>query len=553
MPPFGTYTDADVAAQVMAKDAKTWTRDSTPLARVDEITRYWKVDNALKERVRVFLDLYGDGDHYVAPVPPATQAAPCHAIESPLVDQGVSVPGLWRIVRNYEDPNQFPGCMVQTLRRGYITSLVSGAAGSEVVNWFEARIPALETGSLLPAPAGAGAGVTYRRRVVTITWICVDPTQRRAIVESLMALSSTHAAWQNATIRGEALGSGWIRLGASDSISDDGAAIVQIVLAQAPAAIEGYSSVGTSREMRESIVHGVPADMVPAFLAGFQKYGAASTPGAVPRGGSASGSLDLASGQATLQFSWRPTSPANGAVVIAVYSNPNVWQLHFIAWNQSLANLSKYIGANPVNFVAADQTALGGATDWLNFGTVITTPASGSTPAVTGPAVTAAMVSAGDWGLIGFDYDETTDLVQWHVVYRPVAESNYNLQVSYTSKWFTRRMWDNVNFVWVPQMMGVQYGHQMQVFTNFSDAWAFRQTSQLGETPYPRLIGNQWLAQRDFIQCNTGWCTTTVSEGQYGTWVMPTVYDTARFGTIPSPNPPTNPSGGTVVTVDDTD
>ncbi|NLW49716.1 MAG: hypothetical protein GXY85_02590, partial [Candidatus Brocadiaceae bacterium] len=121
---FGTYELTDIAAQVMGRDARFGARASVPLLGADEFTRYWKVDAHLSERVRAFLDLYGDGDHFVA----ASPLVETHAITNPAAEQDVAVPGLWRVVRNFEEAGQ-PGIVYQTLRRGFLRPpSISGAA-----------------------------------------------------------------------------------------------------------------------------------------------------------------------------------------------------------------------------------------------------------------------------------------------------------------------------------------------------------------------------------------------------------------------------------------
>ncbi|MEI6210923.1 MAG: hypothetical protein WCR06_04790 [bacterium] len=513
---FGTYSLSDVAAQVMEKDAKSFRRDAAPLGREDEITRYWKVSNHLKERVRAFLDLYGDGDHYVV-TPPATTAVEVHAILNPCMDDGVSESGLFRVVRNWEDP-QFPGIVLQTLRRGWITALVSGTTGAEVVDWTEARIPTGEVGSKLTAPIGAGSNKFNRRRVVSVIWNCVDPTKRNAVAEALMALTSTHAAWGTPSIRGESLGSGWVRLGVTSRLADDGSGVVELVLAQGEAVFESFTSVGTIREARETVVHGVPADFAQGYVDAWRIYGGLTNGGTVPRGGSASAAVDPATGQATLRFSWRPLTASPGAVVIGVWRNASNWQLHFIGWNQSAANLAAFISGNPLEFDETDRVQLGGVAGWMvNTGNLST-----------------VLVDAADWSMAQFDYDDETERFQWHVILRPIAEGGMDGKIAYTVRYQNRRMWDNTNRVWVPQFMGTQYAWHHMLFDTFEDAWDFRKTSYLLETPYPRLIGDKWLAVRGYATCCTGWCDEQNEAQQFGEWVNPDAYDVYRFGGVPA-------------------
>jgi glycine/D-amino acid oxidase-like deaminating enzyme len=121
------------------------------LAGDDVVVRSWRVDKHLQERVRSFLDRYGDGDHYVV-TPPATTAPEVHAIVNPAVDDGVTMAGTFRVVRNFEDP-QFPGMVFQELRRGWLTALVAAA---------RAHVPALDTAPVIDRWAGIRPRATSR-------------------------------------------------------------------------------------------------------------------------------------------------------------------------------------------------------------------------------------------------------------------------------------------------------------------------------------------------------------------------------------------------------
>jgi hypothetical protein len=135
MPDFGNYSLAEIAAQVMAQDARSISRASVPLLRDDEIVRGWQIARHLTERVRVFLDKYGEGGGYN----PAAPLVECHAITNPAVDQGVSMSGTWRVVRNFEDP-QLPGYVVQVLRRGWLKAPVLDTQAAWAAVDEEARI-----------------------------------------------------------------------------------------------------------------------------------------------------------------------------------------------------------------------------------------------------------------------------------------------------------------------------------------------------------------------------------------------------------------------------
>lgn len=517
--PDTVYTPADVAKQVLVKDAHWFIRDGAPLALNDDLTRYWNVVPHLREHVRSFLDLYGDGDHYADPVLPATVAAECHAISGPLAD-GCAQAGLYRVVRNYEDP-QFPGWILQLLRRGWISGLVSGTAGVEVVDWSEARLGSGETGSVLPAPAGAGVGATCQRRVLNISWPCVDPTKLRGIVASMMALTPGHAAWQAATIRGEALGTGWVRLGVADHLADDGSGVIELVLAKAEAVFEFVSKAGTTSETRETVVHGVPANLVQTYADGWRKYGALSTAGTVPRGGSVSGSVEPSSGQALMSFSWK-SGGAKGAQIMGIFVNENNWQLHFRAWNQPGANLAGYIVANPVGFGDVQKTALGGTDTW-RVGVVMTWPV------------------APQWTLAEFDYDEETDLYSWHVIWRPNPEAYYDGLVRYTSTWTSRNFWrpdeENQDVLALhPQVLGTLYAHTWKLCSTLAEAWSWRAGSVLLDTPDPRQVGDKWLAMQSTVQSCTGWVNMDNEEQafNFAGWAAPNDYNLTRFGiTLP--------------------
>jgi hypothetical protein len=488
---FGTYTLAEVAAQVKAPAASFRSWDGLPLDQAAELTRYWKVDNHLHERVLAFLDLYADAEHFNAAAP----ATECHAITNPAASQGVSVTGLYRVARNYTDPNE-PGKVFQLLRKGWITSLVA----TTTVDFSEARVAAGEGGSLVTAPAGAGAG-TSRRRVLKVSWTGVAATSAHTIVESLLGLASSGTPWNSVTIRGESYGSGWIRLNAAHRPADDGSAVVEVILAQPEACFEFFSNKGLKGETAEAVLQGVPADLVKTYVENWRKYGALSGNGTAPRGGSVSGSVDLDSGQASLRFSWKPTTAAKGAMVTSMYVNANVWQVHFIAWNQPGTNLSLYVAAdmsglglagNEVALEAA-RAALGGATGWFTCNVAI------------------GSVAKAEWSLAGFDYDPETELFSWHTVWRPVPETYIDDRSAYTSKWEKREwFWDDPAagekyLTWEEQVCGTQFKHTWDLFSTYAAAWSFRDQSCIPDVPFPRQVGMYWLAVKVTLHSCTGW------------------------------------------------
>jgi hypothetical protein len=500
MAEFGTYTLGEVAAQVMASDAKHFSRNALPLGKDDEIVRYWEVSNHLRERVRAFLDLYGDGDHYLV----ATPTVECHAITNPLIDQGVQQTGLFRVARNYEDP-QFPGKVFQLLRRGWITALVTNGA----VVWDEARAIEGETGSEIVAPPSTNTTLKNRRRVVTVVWNGVAATSARTVAESLAALASNGIG--TPTIRGESFGTGWIRLAATHKLAEDGSASVYMVIAQSEACFQFYSAKGLKGEKAETIVHGVPADSVKAYVDGFRKYGTHSTAGTPPRGGSVSGSVDLSSGLASLNFSWKPTDATKGAIITSMWTNANQWEVHFIAWNQPGANLSTYVAANMSGLGLAGQevsleaarVALGGAAGWYTC------------------HVSILSTMHAEWSLAGFDYDEETELFSWHSVWRPTPESFIEGQTHYTSKWETRNwFWDDPAaglkyLTWEQQVCGTQFAHAWDLFSTYEAAWAYRDESQIPDVPFPRLVGTSWLAVKVTVYACTGWVEAANNDGAY--------------------------------------
>ena len=135
---FGTYSLADIAAQLKGCDAYVAGRGSRPIIGDDEFTRYWTIDHALIERARSFADLYGDGDTFNADTPEVHH----HVIVDPAAEQGVAQLGTWRVVRNFEDPDQ-KGKLFQTLRKGYLLPPTPPEEGGDV-SWTaldaEARI-----------------------------------------------------------------------------------------------------------------------------------------------------------------------------------------------------------------------------------------------------------------------------------------------------------------------------------------------------------------------------------------------------------------------------
>lgn len=493
MADFGTYSLADVAAQVPASAATFRGWASAPLmGQESELTRFWVVDHHLQERVLAFLDKYGDADHFNA----ATPLVECHAISAPAMAQGVSAPaGTYRIVRNYTDPNE-PGKVFQLLRAGWIESLVTAGA----VDFSEARVLSGSGGSQLTAPAGAGTA-TSRRRVITVTWYGVNPKAAHTVAESLFALASSGTPWNSFTINGENYGTGWVRLGASHKLAEDGSAVVEVVLVQGEAVFEFFANKGVKGESAETMLEDVPADMVKAYVENWRKYGALSGNGTAPRGGSVSGKVDLSSGLASLRFSWKPSTAAKGAIVTSMYVNANVWEVHFMAWNQPGANLSLYVAADmsglglPGNEASleAARLALGGASGWYTCNVAI------------------GSVASADWSLSGFDYDPETELFSWHSVWRPVPENFIAGRTHYTAKWEKRNwFWDDPAagekyLTWEEQVMGTQFAHAWAAFASYGDAWAWREASHVDDVPFPRKVGMYWLAVKVTVYSCTGW------------------------------------------------
>ncbi|MDD5706762.1 MAG: hypothetical protein PHR35_12640 [Kiritimatiellae bacterium] len=470
---YGTYTLADIAAAVKGCDAKFLSRASQPLSLDDTITRYWDVQQALFERVRKFLDLYGDGDHYL---PVGGVAPEVHAITAPAVGQGGvgqsddpahgasdTATGIWRIVRNYETPDK-PGRVYQDLRHGWITSVVTNNAVTSAA-WAEARVFEEQGGNAL-----VNGTTSWRRRVVRVGWHGVAATAAEDVASSLRGLAA--AAWNLESLR-DGYGAGWHRLSVHQTPADDGSFTVTVLLAQPEAAFDFFTDKGTSRERAGSVLF-CPADLAQAYANQWRTHGAATTAGSPPVGGSATISADPDSGLAQVRFDAKAANPTVGAVVVGA-KVASSWQVHFIAWNQPAANLA-YPNDDPLSFAAGALTALG------------------LTGKVTPGDVTAGDIANGEWRLGGLDYDQETDRYAWHVTWSDAADVTDGTTVSMPLVYWKRKMWDNENLIWVPQIKVCAYDQIYKLCTTFNDALTWRDASTVGGSPLPRRVGNKWLA-----------------------------------------------------------
>jgi hypothetical protein len=497
MAEYGTYTLSDVASQVKAGDAKFRGWDAAPLAEQAELIRYWTVDHHLQERVLTLLDTYGEGDNVIGKETPVE----CHAITNPSASDDVQVAGTYRIARNFTDPNE-PGKVFQLLRRGWITSLVNNNA----VQTGEARLVDISGGNEIPTPTGAGAN-SFRMRVLKVVWYGVAATSASAVVNELLGLDPV-TGWASLTIAGANIGTGWRRLTIESKPAEDGSCVVAAILVQSEGVFEFYSSFGSKDAKNETVVHGVAAELVKDYVEGFRRYGRWSVAGTPPRGGSVGGSVDLDSGLATLRFAWKDNSTAKGAIVTSMYFNANVWQVHFIAWNQPASNLA-YIAADMSGLALSEndtqrelaRVALGGDAGWFTCNVAI------------------GSVDKAEWSLSGFNYDDETGLFNWHSIWRPVPETFIDDRAIYTSRWEHRQwFWDDPEagdkyLTWENQVRGTQFKHAWNLFSTFSAALAWRDASQVPDVPMPRQVGMYWLAVKVTVHSCTGWVEAADYDG----------------------------------------
>jgi len=167
--------------------------------------------------------------------------------------------GVWRqaFVRRLKlrDGNYY---IVQTLRKGYITKLVSGAT----VDYSEVR---LDNSRHFP-----GDGVSAQEDYAILRWPNVSPDDRQSIVDSLNALN---ADTFQPRIRGEALGSDWHRILATSAIENDGSATVTMLLARPEYSLETYERSGTAQHEDVSNQWNVPKTLAQGIIDAWEAPG----------------------------------------------------------------------------------------------------------------------------------------------------------------------------------------------------------------------------------------------------------------------------------------
>ena len=170
--------------------------------------------------------------------------------------------------------------IVQVLRRGYITSLVTAS----VLDWSEAR---LENGKDLPAGTNAtNPGGTTTENYVLVKWPNVSPDHVRTIVASINALAP---ASFNPTIRSQSYGTGFHRIYTTHEIEDDGSATIILLLASPEYRLTGFRSWFGGDQEEITYLWNVPKELAQAVIDAGKGVGKSI----IPSYSSQSGLVDL--------------------------------------------------------------------------------------------------------------------------------------------------------------------------------------------------------------------------------------------------------------------
>lgn len=224
---------------------------SNPLTGDIELVRFWPVGaDKLIASAEAFLDRYT-----TAAADPATVASQ-HYVDNPLAGapSAKPFPGRWRPVtdaRGKRRQAEGEQGVYQTLRLGYITSLVSGTVPA--LSWDSARIG---QDGISHAPTD---GVNGTEDWISVRWVNVSPFHAETIVQSINGL--THNTFAP-VIKGEAYGTGFTRLYCTHSIAEDGSAVITLLLAKPRVSITAFSGWMTSKR-RDMTYHW----NVPKFIA----------------------------------------------------------------------------------------------------------------------------------------------------------------------------------------------------------------------------------------------------------------------------------------------
>jgi hypothetical protein len=216
-----TFTDADLAGQVMNAAAKRVGVSGSPLADVREVTLQWKISDNNPAQMVGFLDRFGVGDNYDAETPVES-----HVVTNAVVENE-AMPGNWRVIRNFVSP-EMKNYVFSTRRKGWITALATEGG----FDWSEARI--LSGRDHLNTTTGS-----LTDDFLVVQWRGVDPASVSKIAASLVAAPPAVPFAASATY-----GSGWSVLPAQWAEGEDGSYVLTLPMVKFGITVVSHHNIG---------------------------------------------------------------------------------------------------------------------------------------------------------------------------------------------------------------------------------------------------------------------------------------------------------------------
>lgn len=260
--PDKTKLDIPVCKEILAESkAKTYRSQEVtmvPLRDDGEVKRCW---------TESVTDRYTDLLDFLTIFTSAKNTAPQYWVDDPLID-GEKLLGKWRGAYNVAVVEQpYPDApkklvIVQTLRRGYITQLVTGTS----IDWSEARLV-----NVFDAVGNATSGSDNPEQYVVVEWRGVCPKLSRSIINTFPDTSDLTVYIPE--IKGEKIGTGYYKLHAEDKIEEDGSATITLYLANPRFSITSYTGWLTERSTDVTYHWNVPKTLAQTVVEGAKAKG----------------------------------------------------------------------------------------------------------------------------------------------------------------------------------------------------------------------------------------------------------------------------------------
>lgn len=235
----------------------------TPLIDDSEVSIAWKVSEPeVIPSLRWYLELYTW----------PTNTSEQKYVDNPTI-KGQDMLGTWRqaFVREVKrvENNSDVYYIVLTLRKGYLTTILSGAA----IDWSEARLD--NSRELPPGTSTVTPGGNTTSEFIIVKWNNVSPFNVESVKDELISFDADSFA---PTIRDEVIGTSYHRLYVTSNIENDGSATVSLLLAQPEYVLESFATWHTSKQTNVIYHWDVPRTIAQALIDAEQGTGKTVVP-----------------------------------------------------------------------------------------------------------------------------------------------------------------------------------------------------------------------------------------------------------------------------------